>query len=526
MENGDLNREKIKKTILEFHLKGTIIDEKEGNSGIVYIVDKGENAVSPYIAYKTAKIKVNKFKLKNFIREARIWFKAKGHALILTPFYITHFEDLPLICMPFCDTDLEAYLKEKGKLSLIETLVFTTQILKALIYAESKGITAHQDLKPANILLEDISKKFIGFSSLNVHESMKFGVRLADFGLANAWKEIGIPKGTSPYMAPEQYTPDKYNAFNPDVFAVGVIMVEMLSGLHPCGKRTEKVWEEWRWKNKEWEKWAKNGERKIEIGTDDVAKDLENFLRKMLLPNPEERPSNEEALNKTISILSKLDGPTTEYLKLLFEYYDTWAGYFPNENRLDALIEISKLPRHLDIIIDELLEEISDLEKSITTPREAIYYCELCSTTSALLLKRKEEDDKEKVKNLAERMIEEAIRWKTEIKTCHKYPELKFKGITLIETPSRDFEVYAELIGYGRKLLENVKGKEETEKVFENKDNYTKSAYFYSIASDFHSRGEETKAIEILDKCIELNPEEAVFCYMRSLWTEHHLSEM
>jgi tetratricopeptide (TPR) repeat protein len=69
-----------------------------------------------------------------------------------------------------------------------------------------------------------------------------------------------------------------------------------------------------------------------------------------------------------------------------------------------------------------------------------------------------------------------------------------------------------------------VIGKEETEKIFENTDNYTKSAWLYCLATDYHSYGDETRAIEILDKCIEINPKEASFYYMKALWTDMELA--
>lgn len=524
MKNKRLDKEIIKKIILGDLLKGEIVEEKKGTSGIVYIVDLGKNACPRYVAYKTIEMlegKIDKKKLNKFVREARVWFKLKGYALIITPFYINYFGNTPLICMPFCDTDLESYLKGKNQLDLIETLVFTAQILKALIFAEEKGITAHQDLKPGNILLEDLRKKSKDFCSEDVDKSMKFEVRLADFGLANAWKEIGKPQGSFPYMAPEQYTPDKYKTFKPDIFATGVMMVEMLMGVHPCGKRTKRAWGDWN--DKKWEHWAKDGERKVKIGTDEVSKDLESLIRRMLLPNPDERPHKEQVLNEVMDILLKLNKSTATQLKLLFEYYDIDAGYYKEETRLRALFEISQLPNQLDIVINELLEEISTLEKSIDTPREAVYFCELCYRTSKLLLKRRKGGDGDKVRNFAERIISEAIKWEGEIKAHHKYHEEKSE---VVASTVRDFEAYAELVNYGKELLEGMIGKERTKTFFEEKGRRIKSAYFYCIAGDLYLKGELTKAIEILNKCIELNPEEALFYYIRASQTEDRLQKM
>uniref|UniRef100_A0A7C5YUF8 Protein kinase domain-containing protein n=1 Tax=candidate division CPR3 bacterium TaxID=2268181 RepID=A0A7C5YUF8_UNCC3 len=523
MKKEEHNKE-ILEAALGFHLKGKIVDKKKGTYGIVYIVE--QEAVPKYVAYKTIETpekEIDKEKLKNFVREARQWFKAKGHPLILTPFFITYFRNLPLICMPFCEMDLQTYLEKQKKLKTLEALVFSAQILKALIFARGRGIESHQDLKPGNILLEDLSKKFVDFPSKDVHPSIRFKIMVADFGLANAWKELGKPQGSFPYMAPEQYTPNEYREFHPDIFAVGVILVEMLTGKHPAGEQTRKLWRDWNKRN--WEQWAKSGKREIEIGNGCASKELEKIIEKMILPNPYDRPPMDKVLDDIMRIISEINKPTYEQLKLLFEYYDTIAGYMENESRLDALEQLSQVNELLDVVINELFGDFTLIEKCLDNPRQVVYFCELCNTISKLLLKRAKNGDTEKVKQLAMRIISESSKWKEEIKTHHKYPELEFKGITLIGKPLvRDFEVYAELIGYGKNLLEKVIGKEEAKKFFENNDNYTKSAWLYCVASDYHRHGDRAGAIKILDKCIELNPKEASFYYLKALWTDMKLA--
>ena len=173
MKNDKLSKEILEKA-LGFHLKGEIVDKKKGTYGIVFIVNQGESVHPRYVAYKTIETleEFEEDKLENFVREARQWFRVKGHSLILTPFYITYFRSLPLICMPFCEMDLQTYLEKQEKLELIETLVFAAQILKGLMFAKSRDIEAHQDLKPGNILLDDLSEKFVGFPPKDVHPSI------------------------------------------------------------------------------------------------------------------------------------------------------------------------------------------------------------------------------------------------------------------------------------------------------------------------------------------------------------------
>jgi len=96
-----------------------------------------------------------------------------------------------------------------------------------------------------------------------------------------------------------------------------------------------------------------------------------------------------------------------------------------------------------------------------------------------------------------------------------------------IKTPSfTDFEVFSELINYGRKILEELKGKQYTEKYFSKlQDNTLKAAYFYCIASDFHMKGKEKVAMKVLDKCIRLNPDESTFHYIKALYAYHYLQK-
>lgn len=532
----------IKKIMLGVHLKGRIIKEKKGTYGIVFIVE--QKAVPKYVAYKTTKDEFDIGKLRAFIRETKVWFKVKGYPLILTPFYMVSVERHPLICMPFCEKNLREYLEENEKLEPIEALVIIAQILKGLIFARSKSIEAHQDLKSENILLEDLSKKFVDWPPQNVNLSLRWRVRVGDFGSANAWKELGKPYGTKPYMAPEQwkmkselekkgYVEKKIDFSKVDVFAVGVILYELLTGKHPIGIKTSDVWP----KPKEglpkkykhdrpWKKWCEKASENIKLQNIELQDELENLIKNMLLSDINMRLNLKSAFEKVMNILNKLHKPTAEQLKLLFEYYDCWTNYLDKYNRLDSLIQISQLPEQRDVIIDQLLEEIRDMETRIKSLDDAIYFCELCYTTAKLLF-RQNRKNKEKIEDLANKILKTATKWRSEIKTYHRYPELKFKGETLIKTPPfRDFEIYAEIIGYCRKLLEKVKEKVDTKKLFDKMDDYTKSAYFYSIASDLHFQGNEIKAVEILEKCIELNPNEAVFYYRKALWLEHYLMKM
>jgi Protein kinase domain len=96
-----------------------------------------------------------------------------------------------------------------------------TQVLEALAHAHGRGIV-HRDVKPSNILLA---------------EGDAVDARLLDFGLAqmaefDSLTAMGDVPGTLGYISPERLL-GKPSTFSADVWAVGVILWEMLGGSHP-----------------------------------------------------------------------------------------------------------------------------------------------------------------------------------------------------------------------------------------------------------------------------------------------------
>jgi predicted ATPase len=113
---------------------------------------------------------------------------------------------------------LDQRLRRAG-LSLQETLALATTVVEALEYIHALGVI-HRDLKPANLML-------------GTHDVRS--VKIVDFGIARlahsrALTATGLRVGTLYYMAPEQYSHPRLVDGRADVFGLGCIMFECLTG--------------------------------------------------------------------------------------------------------------------------------------------------------------------------------------------------------------------------------------------------------------------------------------------------------
>lgn len=126
--------------------------------------------------------------------------------------------DTIYIVMEYCENgDLSSLLVGKP-LKYNHTKYYFGQIVSALKYLNTKNII-HRDIKPKNILITN-----------KAHT-----IKLCDFGFAkhsNGLKKIMTVCGSPLYMAPEIYQKIGYNE-SVDVWALGIILYEMLFGVHP-----------------------------------------------------------------------------------------------------------------------------------------------------------------------------------------------------------------------------------------------------------------------------------------------------
>ena len=144
-----------------------------------------------------------------------------NHPNIVSIYDVNQVEGREFIVMELIDgITLKEYLKQRnGALTWKEVVHFATQVLSALDHAHSKGIV-HRDVKPQNIMLQaDGSIKM-----------MDFGI--ARFSRAQSQTVSDKAIGSVHYISPEQAKGDHTDA-RTDIYSVGVMMYEMLSGKLP-----------------------------------------------------------------------------------------------------------------------------------------------------------------------------------------------------------------------------------------------------------------------------------------------------
>lgn len=169
-------------------------------------------------------------------------------------------------------------LQAHGPLPWQQAAAFTAQIASALQHAHNHGII-HRDLKASNLFFGEDGQLILG-----------------DFGIARDTHEAdvtgtGITVGTYAYMSPEQICADKQISGKADLYSLGCVMVEMLTGKPPfTGLNFAQIWDQHLHKKPA-------GMREQGV---DCPQWLDNLILQLLEKDPERRPFNARAVQGLI----------------------------------------------------------------------------------------------------------------------------------------------------------------------------------------------------------------------------------
>ena len=161
-----------------------------------------------------------------FVAEGKAAARLSQHPNIVTVYAADVWDGRPAIVMELIDGVTLSTLLARGALSPQETVAILDQLLDAVGYAHGHGIV-HRDIKPDNV--------FVTTSGLV--KLADFGIAHMDYSAATRRTVVGAVLGTPGYMSPEQSVGGAVDGRS-DIFSVGVLAYEMLTGWNPFGAGT------------------------------------------------------------------------------------------------------------------------------------------------------------------------------------------------------------------------------------------------------------------------------------------------
>ena len=191
-----------------------------GGMGVVYRARYEKNGTEVALKVLAPELVADPKIEKRFIRETDILKKLR-HPNVVRLFGAGKSKTQRFYAMELVEGGtLDSILKRRGTLTWEETVAYSMQIAKALEHAHNAGIV-HRDLKPGNLLVGDDGE-----------------LKLSDFGIARdtqatALTQAGKTVGTMNYMAPEQISGAQPISLRTDLYALGCVMFQMLSGSPP-----------------------------------------------------------------------------------------------------------------------------------------------------------------------------------------------------------------------------------------------------------------------------------------------------
>ena len=220
---GELSLEQLAPLFPQFELLGVL-----GRGGMGTVYKARQKGLDRMIALKIMPAGAAKDPTwpDRFGREARALARL-SHPNIVTVYDSGEVEGLYFFAMEFVDGANLRQVIRAQETTTKAALKIVTQVCEALQFAHDEGIV-HRDIKPENILVDTRGR-----------------VRIADFGLAKllgsdqegtALTRTQQAMGTPHYMAPEQWEQPLTVDHRADIYALGVVFYELLTGELPLGR--------------------------------------------------------------------------------------------------------------------------------------------------------------------------------------------------------------------------------------------------------------------------------------------------
>jgi serine/threonine protein kinase len=211
-------------------------------------------------------------------------------------------DGLPYFIMPFVTGEsLRARVTREGELPIAETVRIMRDVVSALAFAHARGVV-HRDIKPDNVLLSG------GVAVVTDFGVAKAVSASAEHAAVGDLTSLSVALGTPAYMAPEQATASPQTDHRADIYALGAMAYEMLTGSPPFSGRSPQavlaahVVEE---------------APPVELRRPAVPPMLANLVRECLAKRPADRPQAAADVMYTLDAIATPTGgtaPTTAIL--------------------------------------------------------------------------------------------------------------------------------------------------------------------------------------------------------------------
>jgi eukaryotic-like serine/threonine-protein kinase len=208
-----------------FHIDGKL---GSGAMGIVYHAVHETTGKTAAVKVLTSELNQKNNAYERFKREAEILQQFR-HPNIVRFLALGRYQGTAYFAMEFVKgITLEQLLEQRGFVPWQEAMALGIQMCDALQYAHQHGVV-HRDLKPSNLMITEQGH-----------------VKLTDFGIAKdldatALTATGRTLGTAAYMAPEQIRGTPATSHKTDLYALGVVLYQMLAGDVPFNGPTAVV---------------------------------------------------------------------------------------------------------------------------------------------------------------------------------------------------------------------------------------------------------------------------------------------
>ncbi len=354
--------------------KGTLIGSRykiiksigEGGMANVYLAE--DIVLKREVALKMLRGELSnqdKF-LKRFQKEAlALSASSSSHPNIVDMYDVGEDKDYHYIVMEYIEGEtLKKLLTRRGHLTLTEVVDISLQLTSGVAHAHNSYII-HRDLKPQNIMIQ------------------KDGlVKITDFGIATASNQASLTltnsiMGSVHYLPPEQAS-GKPATIKSDIYSLGIIMYEMLTGELPF-----------------------NGDSAVEIALKHMKEPLpsirkrnpkvplalENIVIKATAKNPKNRYDNVNEMVKDLK--SALDPSRKDEAKISFKYpefgFEEEPKLMIGEPKDKKLVKEEIVGKNDDDIVkEEVKEEINEDDKD--TKKDKILFRLVVGTVSFIIL--------------------------------------------------------------------------------------------------------------------------------------------